>query len=914
MGDLNSVKVALTDLIEKFKGVKEKGLLKRYDEANTCKDFILPLFELLGWKVYDRSEVTAQAQASKGKVDYAFCIQGIPKFFLEAKALKVDLDELRWAEQVINYAWHKGVVWAILTDFEGLKVFNAEWLAKSPQESIFFELKWSEYLDRFDQLWLLSKEAFLENRLDQEAERWGKKKTKTPVNVKLLMDMTGWRRLLATTIRRHHPRLSEDELDEAIQRILDRLIFIRTCEDRGLEPPTLQSAVREWKTKSVVRGFSLAKTIKSTFREFDSGYNSQIFAPHLCEDLMVDDEILEEILNGLYETKDQSIRYDFSAIDADVLGSMYEQYLGHILKKTPKRATVQETRQHRKAMGIYYTPKYIVDYIVKNTVGALLKEKPYREAIDLKILDPACGSGSFLIRAFEEMDSYLKEKRSQKGEEFDYFRRMEILNRNLYGVDLDKQAVEIAQLNLLLKALEQRQLLPVLKNIRQGNSLISDTEEELKKYFGKDWQSKHPFNWEGEYPEAFKDGGFDVIIGNPPYVRADELLGQDKNFWLSKFNSPYGKFDIYFLFIEKAINLLKEGGRLGFIVSNKFLAGDAGQKLRIFILNNCAIEQILDVSNISVFKEASIYPTIIILRKEGDVKKRQNNSVTGGIDITDGTELGESKFKVTKVIQKDFELFGENLFLYNLSEEVRRIIEKTYRNSILLDDIVHISEGLHTGDDEVFIVSKTAKARNLRPVLRGQQVDRYSIRPSEESIDLTLFRKKFPRVTQREKLLDLNKIVIREFAKNITAAIDENKAFCLGSIYFATLKETGSVGELKYIWALLNSSLIDFVYRILFETTHMRGGYVKYRTSYLGQLPIRKIDFSNPEEKQMHDDLVALVDKMLDLNKQLQKATPNTDRWYALKSEIEKTDKTIDQKVYELYGLTPAEIKLIEGK
>jgi len=897
-------------LIDKYNSIKSKGLIKSYDEANTCKDFILPLFEALGWDISNREEVTAQASASRGRVDYAFCIKDIPKFFLEAKSLKADLNDTRWAEQTINYAWHKGVVWAVLTDFEAIKVFNAEWSARNPNESLFFEIRYDKYSENFDQLSLLSKQAFLENRLDKEAEKWGKKRRKIPVDEKLLSDILKWRNLLANSLRKNHPALLEEELDESIQRILDRLIFIRTCEDRNIEPTILSPLLREWLDSGKKR--RLSQELKSVFRNFDDGYNSQIFSPHLCEDLKINEDVLEIIINGLYETEDRSIRYDFSAIDADVLGSMYEQYLGHILKKTPTRTTVTEKHLRRKEMGIYYTPKYIVDYIVKNTVGELLKEKPYKEAMKLKILDPACGSGSFLIRAFEEMDNYLKEKRSQKGEEFAYFRRMEILNNNLYGVDLDKQAVEIAQLNLLLESLEKRLKLPVIKNIRRGNSLISGDELMMFKYFGKNWQEKHPFNWQEEYPEVFQDGGFDVVIGNPPYVRADELAQDEKSFWLEKFSSPYGKFDIYFLFIEQSIKLLREGGMLGFIVSNKFIAGDTGQKLRSFILDKCAIKQIIDVSNITVFKEASVYPVIIVLQKETALNKRQNNIVMGGINISNGAELTISKFKITNVPQKDFNMFGESLFLYNLSDEVRSIIEKATINCDRLDGRVNISEGLHTGADETFLVTKKDRTKTYRTTLRGQQVDRYSIRLSREFLDTSLFRQKFPRITPRENLLNSTKIVIREFAKCLTTTIDENKTFCLGSIYFATPKKMVSSNELKYILALLNSSLIDFIYRTLFETTHMRGGYIKYRTSYLGLMPIRKIDFTKLKEKKMHDDLIKLVDKVLDLNKQIQKTSEKSDKWYNLNTEIAKTDKAIDSLVYVLYGITERERKIIE--
>jgi len=276
----------------------------------------------------------------------------------------------------------------------------------------------------------------------------GKKLKKQPVSKQVLDDLLEAKKKLTKSIL-NHPRLnkiSETELDESVQRILDRLIFIRTCEDRNIEQNHLLTAVRNKNKKS------LWEELKKIFRKFDELYNSKLFEKHLCEQLFIDDEILEEIINSLYYTKDRSIYYDFSAINADVLGNIYEQYLGHILKNTPTSAKLKETHQHRKEQGIYYTPTYIVDYIVKNTVGEILKNIKPKDAAKLRILDPACGSGSFLIRAFDELVDYWQKVSPN---EFDYFRKIEILENNIYGVDLDRQAVEITQMNLVENYLQR---------------------------------------------------------------------------------------------------------------------------------------------------------------------------------------------------------------------------------------------------------------------------------------------------------------------------------------------------------------------------------------------------------------------------------------------------------------------------
>ncbi len=324
-------------LIEKYLRIKDSGKIKDFNEERTKKEFIEPLFEALGWDLrnkYNDDEVIVEEKISRGRVDYSFRINGIPKFFLEAKSLKEDLDNIKFVEQAINYSYYKNCTWAILTDFEGLKVFNAEWKNANPLQSQFLSFNYETYIDRFDKLWWLSKESFDKGILDKEAEELGKKTKKTPIDKQLLQDLTVFRELLTKNILKNNQssNLSEDNLDEAVQRIIDRLIFVRVCEDKQLEQPTLQPLIREQHTKK------LYKILKEIFRKFDEDYNSKLFSPHLCEDLIIDDEIIEKVIKGLFIASDNLIKYDFGAIDADVLGNIYEQYLGHILKKTDERA------------------------------------------------------------------------------------------------------------------------------------------------------------------------------------------------------------------------------------------------------------------------------------------------------------------------------------------------------------------------------------------------------------------------------------------------------------------------------------------------------------------------------------------------------------------------------------------------
>ena len=433
----------ISELVSRYEQIKKSGEIRKYNEESTKKDFILPLFEALGWNTSNRAKrndsISAEETISKKRVDYGFRINGIPKFYLEAKSLKEEdiQSNAKYVTQAIDYAWMKSCSWAILSNFETIAVYNADWKSGYFGGNLFFVLHPNDFLtdDRFRKL---SKESFERNELDGLASKYGKKQVKNPINKQLLLDMISFRESLSKGIVKNNQdkHLSQDDIDESVQRILDRLIFIRNAEDRGLEENRLLSDVRQWSSKG--KG-ELVKEISKVYSYFDDQYNSKLFAKHLCDDLYIDNSELQEVIEGLNHSKDGSYRYDFSIIESDVLGNIYEQYLGNILKSTPKRAKLEASKTHRKEQGIYYTPSYIVDYIVKNTVGEYIKTHSPEEIRNVKILDPACGSGSFLIKAYKELENYWKansdfSQLTLDSEEF-YSKKVEILKNNIFGVD-----------------------------------------------------------------------------------------------------------------------------------------------------------------------------------------------------------------------------------------------------------------------------------------------------------------------------------------------------------------------------------------------------------------------------------------------------------------------------------------------
>jgi hypothetical protein len=406
-------KYKIAELVEKYQKLTPKDI-KGFNEAATKQGFIEPMFRALGWDFENTSEVSPEENASNGRVDYAIKLNGVSQFYIEAKPLKADLNREDYIKQAVSYSYARGVTWAVLTDFESLRVFNA--LKNTP----FISLSCLEYINKFDDIWLLSKSASAGNELSKQAQVYGAMPPFIPIEKRLFKQLSYWRENLFNEIYRYNDdkNLQREQVDSIIQKLFNRLIFMRTCEDRRIEENGLRALLAQWKTAGS-KGY-LIKPLRQLFREYDGYYDSELFSHHLLdEDIFIDNESLQPVLEGLYEIPGSMASYDFNDIDADVLGAVYEQYLGHVAEVIKRRAkelqakmelgidtpsyTVSDKKEHRKEQGIYYTPQFITDYIVKETLGRFLQDNVGNpdKIHNLKIIDPACGSGSFLIHAYD---------------------------------------------------------------------------------------------------------------------------------------------------------------------------------------------------------------------------------------------------------------------------------------------------------------------------------------------------------------------------------------------------------------------------------------------------------------------------------------------------------------------------------
>ena len=874
-------KQQIQKLVEKYQRVIETGKIKSYNEAQSRNEFIEPLFEFLGWDMRNLTtdnEVTTEENVSGGRVDLAFRFGNIPVFFLEAKAMKVDLDEWKWAEQAINYSWNKSVTWAVLTDFESIKIFNAEIPPKSISQNLFIELKAQDFINRFDQLWLLSKESFEQKLLDKEAQKWGKLTQRKQVGVKLFEDLMSWRIMLAKDFKKQN-NLTDEELDEGVQRILDRLIFIRTAEDRKIEPNVLLGISRGGKAGAY-------KQLVKVFRDFDDGFNSKLFAPHYCEEWKAEDKTISEIINGLYETRD-GYRYDFSIISADVLGGMYEQYLGYV----QGRKTEEKQRSKRKSQGIYYTPKYIVEFIIKETLGEVLKKAKPKDVSKIKVLDPACGSGSFLIAAYDK----ILENLAKQNPQISFFTKSDILRNNVYGVDLDAQAVEIAQLNLLLKVLSQKTKLPTLQhNLRVGNSLIEKGDESLK-----------PFDFNNEFKEVIEQGGFDVIIGNPPYVfaRGGHFDEKTKQYYYENFPLASYQLNTYLLFIDRAFRLLKKGGYFGFIIPNTWLTIDTFSPLRKFLLEETSDLQIINIFD-KVFGEANVDTCLLIFNKG-----KSSNVKLG--EFRDGQLAIVGDFPVSQ--------FKKNNYIINIalakSKDKSAILDKIIDRSKTLDSFSIVKAGLkayETGkgkpaqtdtmkNNRVYH-SKSKESNDYGKYLEGKDVKRYGINWG----GWWLKYGECLAAPRDEKLFTSPRILVRQIPSPPPHSINAvfTKEYLLNDINSMIIYGFNGIDPL-FALAVLNSKITTFWFVNTFDK-FQRKTFPQFKVKELATFPIPNINQAEQEK------IAKKAQAMLELQKELQATSANTDKHNSLKREIEKLDREIDEAIYKLYGLNSEDINIIK--
>jgi len=899
----DEAKQRLTELIEKHQRHKNEGRFAKINEENT-KDYIDELFRILGWD-FTEDVIKEYGTGERRRIDYAFHLDGTVKFLVEAKQYNEDLDP--WVKKVLEYGYQNDkTAWVILTNFKEIRIYNAKYYDKEEHIRRLYEpIHIEDAVIRLDDLWILSRQGIKENLINQVAQKYGKIKPKKPIDALIYEDLMEWRKRIQGAIL-SHPRLNkpddpeeaENWLSEAVQKVLNRIIFVRVCEDRGLEAEgMLKWHVDQWKKDKKT---SLLRSINRQFSKMNSTYNSGLFAEHYSEELKIDDTVLAQIIEETYVSP-EGLNYDFSAIDADILGAMYENYLAYIQGRVREREKKQKSK--RKSQGIYYTPAYIVDYIVKNTLGEKLKEcKTPEEALKIRVLDPACGSGSFLIRAYDGFKRWYAGHQKKNGGEqtkldFDNAKYVQtfmdqVLEKCLYGVDVDEQAVEIAQLNLLLKAAEQKHKLPMLNHtIQCGNSLIDDPAVAGDK----------AFKWEERFPEVFRNGGFDVVVGNPPWVRAKvSCTKNDIDFLRKKYGSySIGELNLYKLFMIRSLQLIKIRGHFSFIVPNSYLSDRDSTELRKWILNEFAISQLVIFSERATkdMFEITQATTIIVVENQRP-NKQTKLEISQVLEETEAFKL--KQLKLIKIPQFEFLNSPDYQIFSGCSQDELKLIEKLLTYSKLGNHITTNDGEIHLTKYSDFI--NNGETNDSALLIRGNHLIRYFVdlrRKNREGGWIKLGKLKVTNDMCKKRRILVQQVSNMAQKYRIKGAIIEPSIYAGNSC--VSVISNDPVYSLEYILSLLNSRLLNWYFKFFSSTNHVTG-------RELQNLPFVRSD-------RFIKNLENLVTKIIFSNKRLSELSDqNSNEVQHLKAEIEKTDAEIDRLVYELYGLTEDEIKIVEER
>ncbi|MCZ2223541.1 MAG: Eco57I restriction-modification methylase domain-containing protein [Chitinophagales bacterium] len=531
----------ITNLVQRFDEQKEYYKNKDYNETQTRRDFIDPFWKALGWDIDNENgyaetyrEVIHEDRLKIGSAtkapDYSFKLVGGKRlFFLEAKKPSVIIkDEIAPAYQIRRYGWSAKMPISVISDFEEFAIYDCTTKPKETDKASNGRIKYltyKDYLNEFDFIWdTFSKERVLKGSFDKYISTDKNKKGTSTVDYEFLQSLDKWRVELAINIALRNKNIYEDELNFIVQHTIDRIIFLRIAEDRSVEPyGELQNAIKSG---------NFYQNLLHNFHIADQKYNSGLFdfrKDKISNKISIDNKVIKNIISELYYP---ICPYEFSVLSVEILGSAYEQFLGKQISLSKYgKAIIEEKPEVRKAGGVYYTPQYIVDYIVKNTVGKLIENKTPEEISEIKIADPACGSGSFLIGAYQYLldwhkNYYSKNSKPSKGikdnpltplGDLTTIEKKRILLNNIYGVDLDSNAVEVTKLSLLLKCMEGEtketieaqtklfhdRVLPTLdNNIKSGNSLIDVDYYDNELDFGEEKKVK-PFSWQKEFPEVF---------------------------------------------------------------------------------------------------------------------------------------------------------------------------------------------------------------------------------------------------------------------------------------------------------------------------------------------------------------------------------------------------------------------------
>jgi len=985
----------VAELVKDFDKHKGFYLTQEYQEQEARRDFIDKFWIALGWDVNHESQKNPYEQevkverkdhaVSQRKADYAFYLSPNfrdVQFYVEAKKPFGDIGTPDNYFQIIRYGWHSDTKLGVLHDFEQFEIVDTR---RKPdldcaEQQVIKKYRYQDYLkkDIFSEIYyLFSKEALLNNSLNKYVEQLPKKKGLK--QLKLLGDNTEridsrflemldtHRATLAKAIKSENSSFDGDILTELVQRILDRLVFIRFLEDKLIEP------------RYIISELGLKKDIWSDFisesRRLDSIYNGIVFKKNEIldsEKFRIDKDLFASVCEDISH---KNTIFDFNLIPIHILGSIYERFLGKRIEATAKRVSIESKDKVRKSSGIYYTPEDVVNFIVDETLSPLVKNKTPSQVDKLKIIDIACGSGSFLLGVYDYLirfyTKYYNENpsKAKKGDLVDredgfhlsFSKKRDILINNVFGVDIDSQAVEVAQLSLYLKLLAEetpasarnfqmefhQTLLPTLnKNIICGNSLIGSNIFSSSLFPSDQEKTLNPFDFNIGFADIIKNGGFDLVLGNPPYLNVDDEWGKkDVRLTYLKENYPHiynDKTDILFYFFAKAAELSKD--QVGFIVSRAYLQAFKADKLRHFLASKFPTLKIYDFQNYNIFEGVGITTCITFLSKYG--KDYQYYKLNEGSNPFPLNRLEKDFSKRFSFYEVPKGSLTEKPWEFTSSED-RKVNTKIDQIGEPLGSFLEIGQGMQTGLNDVF-GSKTKSDMKMLHVeskqsyrrARNSDIESFYVHDSDEWLIYVEDVDEFSSLPkQLQSYFEKNKAELRERAACIRGnckwwkftwplskelykrkriicpylatfnkfALVDNENI-LGLTDTTVIFENNQKEDLLYILGLLNSKLLTFRFRSIGKMKG--GGVLEYFWNSIKKIPIKRIDFNKKNEKEMHDKVVALTSQLLKTKNDLHNSKTDKDKQYLL-NKYDSLFNNLNELVFELYKIDAKEQELI---
>jgi hypothetical protein len=948
---MNDTLKELIVLVRRFvaEGTKLTAASSTYSESEARSEFIDPLFRLLGWDVANinglpnrlkevvREESQVREKSTK-RPDYTFRILGQRRFFVEAKKPAVEIRRHKEsAFQVRQYGWSAGLSFSVLTNFQTLRIYDTHTAPSATDDAdvgLVAEFACTDFVSHFDELLgIIGRAAVAAGNLDA---RFAAPPTAIPVNRIFLDRINQWRLTFAADLHGRYPALSLVELSDIVQNVINKLIFIRMCEDRGIEG--------EGRLRAVAGKRDLIE-LRKLFRQLDERYDTGLFdisRDALQDKYALDAQVFLDVVEELYFPR---APYSFSVLDADFLGRVYELFLTQRLDSVGGALVLREKPAYQDR-DVISTPQPIVDEVVRRTIGGLLRQMQpggpvgFEALTALRVMDVAVGSSRFLIRVFDELvdeavahfrasgDTASIYQRAPGDHRLAFVRKREILTQCLYGIDIDYNAVEVARFSLLVKLLEEedgnslpagRGILPNLDgNIVWGNSVVDAAFTHADPQVV---ELTRPFDWAGLGIERF-----DAVVGNPPYVKTEEMKLKTPDefaYYKTQYTTPFKQFDKYFVFLERAVEVLADDGWIGMVIPNKWITIEAGAKLRELLAMDGLVADVVNFGNELVFESRSTYVCLLILSKAAKPHffYRSVNSYPEWLASATATGFRLATAMITA--------YGKRSWVLPADAAEAGVLTRLFANSTTLSQVAAVFNGVQTSAEEVYaiqgwtqtggvitfekdgrkwtveraatkpyLIDSSSRVWSYRPVISDALlIFPYDFDANNEAILIppTTFRARYPlawkylsHYKQRlgERDISPPPATPDEFYRfgrhqSLSKAFTHPKIIVsvnqLGDKYGfdstgISIASGGTAGEcavasptggysLEFLLGLVNQRAIEFYCRK--RGSAFRGGYYSRGTAVLNDVPVPKIDFNDAAQKAAHDVITKAVRSLI---------------------------------------------------